>query len=142
MSQRKLVELTREECMELLKTGVVGRVVFVDDDGPGAVPVNYGLAGDEILVRVAETSDLRTLVQAPVAFEVDRTDPEQQLGWSVLVRGHGREVPTDEVPALVARARESSPHPWAEGVHNNWLAITIASVTGRRLDEPFHAAFF
>ena len=29
---------------------------------------------------------------APVAFEVDGTDEQQQVGWSVVVRGHIEEV--------------------------------------------------
>ncbi len=142
MTQRKLEELTHDQCIELLRSEAVGRVVFVDESGPAAIPVNYGLAGDEILMRVAATSNLRTLVDAPLGFQVDRTDPEQQSGWSVLARGRGREVPAEDVSALLELLHDAIPRPWAEGVHNSWLAIEITALTGRRLDEPFEAAIF
>ena len=128
--------------MELLAQEVIGRIVFVDDQGPGAVPVNYAVAGDEIIMRVAEDSHLRALIQSPVAFEADHTDAEQTNGWSVLARGSGREIPLEEVPQLLQSLDGSLPRPWAEGVHNTWLAIKVESVTGRRLSGEIHARLF
>ena len=52
MPQREIEDLTSTECFALLVEQVVGRIVFADDDGPGAVPVNYGVAGDEVVFRV------------------------------------------------------------------------------------------
>ena len=139
MTQRAVEKLSTEDCLTFLKSCDVGRIVFIDDDGPGAVPVNYGVAGDEIILRVEEDSNLRRLIQNPVGFEVDQTDSEQSEGWSVLVRGSGREVPLEEVTDLLKIMHENLPRPWAEGIHNNWLAIKIVSVTGRRLNGFFHA---
>lgn len=142
MRQHNVENLSSDECMALLSSRNVGRIVFVDQDGPGAVPVNYGVAGDEIVLRVAEDSSLRRLIQEPVGFEVDDTDAERGEGWSVLVRGSGREVALEDVADLLSVMHEQLPRPWAEGVHNHWLAIKIVSMTGRRLSGEFHAALY
>ena len=142
MTQRTVEELSADDCLALLKSRSVGRMVFVDDDGPGVVPVNYGVAGDEIVLRVEEDSSLRRLIQNRIGFEVDQIDSELSEGWSVLVRGGGREVPLEDVADLLNLMHEDLPRPWAEGVHNHWLAIKIASVTGRRLRGAMHAAVY
>ena len=142
MTQRNIEHLSGEDCLALLGSRNVGRIVFVDDDGPGAVPVNYGVARDEIVLRVAEDSSLRKLIQSPVGFQVDATDADQSDGWSVLVRGSGREVALEDVAALLSLMHENLPRPWAEGVHNHWLAIKISSITGRRLSGDYHAALY
>jgi uncharacterized protein len=130
--QRKIEELTAEECMTLLGRESVGRLAFIDPEGPLAVPVNFGLAGKRILFRLESDSHLRAAADGPVAFEVDHTDPETGSGWSVLARGIADEVVLDDVPGLL-KLMDGPPRPWAEGVHNVWVAITPRKVTGRRL---------
>jgi nitroimidazol reductase NimA-like FMN-containing flavoprotein (pyridoxamine 5'-phosphate oxidase superfamily) len=130
--QRKIEDLTAEVCMTLLGRESVGRLAFVDSEGPVAVPVNFGLAGERILFRLEHDSHLRASVDAPVAFEVDHTDPDTGSGWSVLVRGDAAEVDLDHVPELL-KLMAGPPRPWAEGVHNVWVSITPRKVTGRRL---------
>lgn len=142
MTQREIEDLQEDECFRLVKQKGVGRFVFQDSDGPAAVPVNFGLAGEQIVFRVETRSHLREMLQGPVAFEVDHTEPETGEGWSVLIRGTGREVEMDHVPELLHLMRESTPQPWAEGVHNVWVAITARKVTGRRLTIPYFAAIF
>jgi nitroimidazol reductase NimA-like FMN-containing flavoprotein (pyridoxamine 5'-phosphate oxidase superfamily) len=142
MTQRVITELSTTESFELLRLKRVGRFVFQDADGPAAVPVNYGVAGDEIVFRVEQRSHLREVLRGPVAFEVDDTEPESGVGWSVLVRGSGHEVAMDRVPALLRLMHEAFPHPWAEGVHNVWVAIAARKVTGRRLTVPYISALF
>ena len=142
MTQREIDPLPPHDCMELLKQQVIGRIVFVDEQGPGAVPVNYAVAGDQIVLRVAEDSHLRTLMGDPIGFEADLIDDNQSQGWSVLVRGSGREVPLDEVPQLLQTLGDRLPRPWAEGVHNTWLAIQVNTITGRRLGDEIHARLF
>ncbi len=140
MTQRHVEQLSRGACAELLRESSVGRIVFVDKDGPAALPVNYGLAGDDIIFRIEQQSNLRGLLKGPVAFEVDHMVPEADSGWSVLVRGTPQEVPIDEVPGFVKQMKETLPRPWAEGVHNVWVAIKPREVTGRKLTGTFIAA--
>ena len=142
MTQRLIEPLSEADCFELIRPGGVGRFVFEDADGPAAVPVNYGLAGKEIVFRVEKHSRLRDMLKRPVAFEVDHTEPETNLGWSVLIRGSGREVELERVPEILRSMGEALPKPWAEGVHNVWVSITARQVTGRRLNEPYFAAIF
>lgn len=142
MSQRSIENLTEAQCFEVMGNQFVGRFVFQDADGPAAVPVNYCLAGEQIVFRTEPSSHLRDVLEGPVAFEVDQTDPETGSGWSVLVRGTGREVEMKDVPGLLKQAGNAYPKPWAEGVHNVWVAIAARKVTGRRLTTPYLAAVF
>jgi nitroimidazol reductase NimA-like FMN-containing flavoprotein (pyridoxamine 5'-phosphate oxidase superfamily) len=130
--QRKIEDLTPEECTTLLGQQSVGRLAFVDPEGPVAVPVNFGMAGTLILFRLEPDSHLRAAVDSPVAFEVDHTDSDTGSGWSVLVRGDADEVDLDHVPELL-RLMAGPPRPWAEGVHSVWVTISPRKVTGRRL---------
>jgi nitroimidazol reductase NimA-like FMN-containing flavoprotein (pyridoxamine 5'-phosphate oxidase superfamily) len=141
VTQRKIDELSRDECLALLPEESVGRLAFVDADGPVAVPVNYALAGEQIVFRVEGRSHLREAVGPPMAFEVDHTEPDARSGWSVLVRGTAHEVALDDVPDLLRQMSEP-PRPWAEGIHSVWVAITPHKVTGRRLSSPFVGEVF
>ena len=142
MTQRIIEDLSEDECFRLAATQTLGRFVFSDSDGPGAVPVNFGIAGKRIVFRTEQGSHLRDLLAGPVAFEVDHTQPESAEGWSVLFRGSAEEVPLDAVPDLLKQMGEGFPHPWGEGVHNIWIAITARKVTGRRLEKPWTSAIF
>lgn len=136
MTQRELEELSRQECFELLRQEKVGRLVYIDDLGPIAEPVNYAVAGETIVLRVEGGGKRQAASQGVLAFEVDRLDPDHKSGWSVIMRGPGREVPLDDVPALVHELRQMGvdpPLPWASGIHKVWLRITISSLSGRRL---------
>ena len=136
MTQRKLEEIAPDECMELLAQVHVGRLVYQDDYGPAAVPVNFAMAGTDIVFRVEGGVKRHAMDQPVLAFEADLLDTEQRSAWSVLVRGTGSEVPMDDVPDLVRRLTDGLPRPWAVGVHNIWLRITPTKVTGRRLTDP------
>jgi uncharacterized protein len=139
MAQRELEDLTVEECHSLLGTAHVGRLVYQDDLGPLAIPVNYAMSGSDIVFRVEGGTKRHAMRQAMLAFEVDVIDPDDQSGWSVLVRGTGQEVPAREVPSVLRSMQGDFPRPWAAGIHNVWLRITPRIVTGRRLG-PRHSA--
>ena len=63
--QRKIEELTTDECMTLLGQESVGRLAFVDPEGPVAIPVNFGLAGTLIIFRLEPDSHLETRSMRP-----------------------------------------------------------------------------
>jgi nitroimidazol reductase NimA-like FMN-containing flavoprotein (pyridoxamine 5'-phosphate oxidase superfamily) len=142
MTQHVIETLSEAECFELIGRKVVGRFVFQDADGPSAVPVNFGIAGDQIIFRTEQVSHLRQVLDGSVAFEVDHVEPESEGSWSVLIRGVGQEVDTELLPALLRRAGKDIPHPWGEGVHNVWVSITPRKITGRRLTAPYLSAIF
>jgi uncharacterized protein len=136
VSQKELEKLSRQECLELLGQQSVGRLIYFDEIGPIAEPVNYAMAGDAIVVRIDGGSKRQAVTQPVLAFEVDHIDPNHKAGWSVIARGAGQEVPLDDVAALLhqlRQARVDPPRPWASGIHNIWLRIRIHTLSGRRL---------
>jgi nitroimidazol reductase NimA-like FMN-containing flavoprotein (pyridoxamine 5'-phosphate oxidase superfamily) len=135
MAQRKLETLAEEDCFTLLAEGRVGRLVYQDDLGPVAVPVNYAIAHRSVIIRVEGGVKLAAMQQRRVAFEVDDLDVDQRSGWSVIVRGGGREIPFEQVPALLRHMDGGPPIPWASGIHNTWLEIAAEIVTGRRFGD-------
>ena len=136
VSQKQLEILSPEECLELLGQQSVGRLVYEDDLGPTAEPVNYAVAGDMIVLRIEGGSKRRAAGQRVLGFEVDHIEADHKAGWSVLARGVGQEVALDDVAALLHHLRQAGvdpPVPWASGIHNIWLTVRIESVSGRKL---------
>ena len=127
----RLSELPAGECRELMGSTSVGRVAFVDADGPTVFPVNYVLDGDDVLFRTAPDNTLGRHLEGnpPVAFEVDDFDAYTQTGWSVLVRGTATSMGTDDV----SRDEALQPFSWAAGRRTQLVRIAPGSVTGQRL---------
>jgi transcriptional regulator with XRE-family HTH domain len=130
----RLEQLTRTECRAFLGEGGIGRVVFDDARGPVAVPVNYRMAGDDIVFRTTALSSLRGAgYTGRVSFEVDHIDDAMRQGWSVLVTGSAREVhDADELRALEGLGVE----PWAGEDRPVYLLIEPKIVSGRRISVP------
>ena len=108
----------------------MGRVAFVDADGPVVLPVNFVLDGNTVLFCTSSANTIgRHLDSATVAFEVDEFDSLTKSGWSVLVRGVASFVSAREL----SRDEGLRPFPWADGVRTLVVRITPSSVSGRRL---------
>ena len=123
-----LRDIPRDECIELLKSRQVGRVGFVDAEGPVVLPVNYVIHDESVLIATSPTNSLsRHAVGRPVAFEVDEIDEFNESGWSVLVRGQASVV-TGELPD-----REQQPNPWVDGDRTLVIRIAPLQVSGRYL---------
>ena len=126
----RLTEMPAGECLSLMGSTSVGRVAFVDEDGPVVLPVNYVLDGGTVLFCTSAANTIgRHLDSATVAFEVDEFDDYTQSGWSVLVRGTATFVPPHEL----ARGGALQPFAWPEGRRTQVVRVTPRSVTGRRL---------
>lgn len=124
-----LKDVPRDECLELLASRQVGRIVFTDPDGPLALPVNYTMQGDCVLISTLSAGTVARHATGLVAFEIDEIDEFIESGWSVLVRGSAAEVSPEDV--LIDR-----PDSWAEGPRTLLLQITPEEITGRRLFSP------
>jgi nitroimidazol reductase NimA-like FMN-containing flavoprotein (pyridoxamine 5'-phosphate oxidase superfamily) len=133
------MELSVEECMDLLRGGVVGRVAMSIPAGLRILPVNYAMQGDAVVIRTTPYSELGTYGwKTALAFEVDHIDYEAHQGWSVVVSGRGSVI---EDPDEIEEIRATwQPHPWASGARNLYLRITPQEVTGRRLGSDWTPA--
>lgn len=129
-----LGELSRHECLELLRSHEVGRLaVATPGASPLVVPVNYLVDGDAIVFRTGTGSKLRALRGTPVSFQVDELDPIRRTGWSVLVRGWAYETTRWEIEHLPLEA-------WAPGDKEHWIRIVPDALSGRRVMLPDSSA--
>lgn len=126
-----LERLDRPECLRLLNTGLIGRVVYTYDAMPAAQPVNYTVEDHEIIFRTDGGDKLKAAVNnAVVGFEVDEFDTAAQTGWSVLAVGQAYHIiDRERLAALESRV----PLPWATGRTSYTVAVPLTKLTGRRL---------
>lgn len=123
--------LSVEECLRLLATVPVGRVVFTQHALPAAYPVNFTTLPDGVAFRTRAGGGLDLAVRGSVVgFQADAYDPDRRSGWSVLVVGHAEEVTDPEVVRSVEHAAGPS---WAGGRRERLLKVRHERVTGRRV---------
>jgi uncharacterized protein len=142
MPRRALEELSWDDCFTMLGEESVGRLVYVDELGPAAVPVNYVLAGHDIVFRSEAGSKIRGIHEHNVAFEVDEINHATNSGWSVLVRGTSEEVEFERLGEVLKRIDGDVPLPWKTGIHKIWVVIRPKTVTGRSLEDFVSEDFF
>ena len=126
-----LTQLPRDECLRLMGSVPVGRIVYTRQALPAVEPVNFALDRGDIVVKTDGGSKLAAATRnAVVAFEADCVEPDKHTGWSVTVVGVSREV-TDAVE--IARLRQIGLSSWAPGTREHFIKISLAIVNGRRL---------
>jgi uncharacterized protein len=130
-----LVALTRQECLALLETAELGRIVVAP--GPERLPlirpVNYMFdrPSQSVVFRTCGGSKFNALVSAARAsFEIDSVDPESHTGWSVIVNGVTEEITQ---PGDLRRLEGAGLHTWAPGESPRWIRIRARTVSGRRI---------
>ncbi|WP_441249038.1 pyridoxamine 5'-phosphate oxidase family protein [Kitasatospora sp. McL0602] len=124
--------LGEDECLSLLSTVPVGRVVYTEHALPAVLPVAFEVAADGTLVLAlrAGSTVTRALDGTVAAFQADQLDPATQTGWSVLVHGRA-EVVRD--PVLYEHLLHEGPRPWVDGREQVFVVLTPELVSGRRL---------
>ena len=135
-----LEPLDARQCRGYRGTSGVGRLVIVEPRGPVAMPVNYAMLGNDIVIRTSGRAALAADAgQQRVSFEVDHLDEALAEGWSVLVSGQARVV-TD--PGELAAVSALGIAPWAGGDRDTYVRIIASEVTGRRIRGilPLHRA--
>jgi nitroimidazol reductase NimA-like FMN-containing flavoprotein (pyridoxamine 5'-phosphate oxidase superfamily) len=135
--RNQLQELTREECLALLRGSIyLGRIGYVVDGVPVIVPVNFVLDGDTVVFCTTKGSKLSWLSNhTRIAFQADQAHALDQSGWSALIRGTAQEV-TDA--AAVRRLRRGSLRSWTVSSTEHWVRITVDHISGRRLGHRLH----
>ncbi|MBM9461565.1 pyridoxamine 5'-phosphate oxidase family protein [Nocardioides sp. zg-536] len=123
----RIVELSSDECWDLLHSRAVGRVAWSGANGTVIIPVNFVAREGLILFRTTPYSMLaRDCAEREVSFEVDDLDEDEHTGWSVLARGRcTREERSSDGPA-----------PWVTGPRVLGLKVEVSSVSGRRVLPP------
>jgi len=124
--------LERAECLKLLARHEVGRLAVTDGRHPTIFPVNYAVAGDEVIFRTDVGAKLDLALRGPVAFEVDELDGDRRIGWSVVVLGEAEEI-TDYDNPVVRELRALPLFPWAGGEKAHWVRIRPLTISGRRV---------
>ena len=123
--------LDRHECLALLGSVPLGRVVFTERALPAVQPVDFALDHDCVIIRIARGSKLAAAMRgAVVAFEADDFDGASRTGWSVTVVGQATTV---RDPGEAARLSRLPLWPWAPSRCDQFVRIPSQHVTGRRI---------
>ena len=131
LDRNGLEVLSRAECLRLLATSRVGRVVVTDRALPAAFPVNFALLDEDVVFLTTAGSKLEAAEGEEVmAFEADEIDAVRHGGWSVLVQGLASVI---SVPDELAQAQALGLEPWAPGGQFQFVRIRAELVSGRRL---------
>jgi hypothetical protein len=131
-----LDRLSGGQCLRLMTSVPIGRIVYTLRALPAIEPVCFALDGRDIVFRTDPDGPLAAAIrQAVVAFEVDELGYPNRDGWSVTVVGIACEV-TD--PAEATRLREIGLTAWAPGEREHFIRIVPGIITGRRLRRASH----
>jgi Pyridoxamine 5'-phosphate oxidase len=129
--------LDEAECMDLLSTGRIGRLIYNGRYGPVAVPSEYKIHEGSIVFRTYQVlfteEDLRTGIahaEYQVAVEADQIDLEAREGWVVLVRGAAHHLDTEAERAPIIGA---GLEPWIAGVPAHFIRVNPTSTWGNRI---------
>jgi nitroimidazol reductase NimA-like FMN-containing flavoprotein (pyridoxamine 5'-phosphate oxidase superfamily) len=120
------------DCANLLRSHDLGRLVLVDREArPLIFPVNYFFDEGVIVFRTAPGTKLDLVPGAHVSFEIDGFDPDEGLGWSVLVKGIARDI-SNPRGAPTGRMLFWPVRPMVPGALDHWVGIWASEITGRR----------
>jgi len=126
---RPLTALDRDTALGLLGGERIGRLAYCVDSRPHLEVVNFVLAGERVIFRIAVSAKLVALGRGvPFAVQADRLDADNRTGWTVTVVGPARAMTAAEIDRL-----DESPQPWIEEERPRYVALTIHQVHGRML---------
>jgi hypothetical protein len=133
-----LRQLTSDDCLRLLATVPIGRIIYTRQALPAVELTNFALESGDIIIRTDRSGKLAAAtLGAIVAFEADVVDLERRSGWSVTAIGPSRPVAD---PADIVRLRRMGLDSWAPGVREHFIRITPQLLNGRWLGAD-HRAF-
>ncbi|POH57800.1 pyridoxamine 5'-phosphate oxidase family protein [Arthrobacter glacialis] len=122
--------LSQDQCWQLLRGAVIGRLAVVTEDHPDIFPINYAVDNESLVFRTAEGTKLAgSTSNTPVAFEIDGYDPSTEQAWSVVLRGT---VLAIRAGSGLAEAETLTLEPWQGGIKNHLMRILPLNLSGRR----------
>jgi pyridoxamine 5'-phosphate oxidase-like protein len=123
--------LAADECLKLLSSVPVGRLVFTLGGLPAVRLVNFFVDDRTVIFATADGDKYRAAQREDVvAFEVDEVDVDRHLGWTVTATGRLSVVDPAEA-ALVEHTRPIGS--WAPNRDAHLIRLTIEVLEGRRL---------
>jgi hypothetical protein len=126
-----LQRLTRDQCLTLMASVPVGRIIYTRRALPAVELVNFAIDHGDILIRTDRSGKLAAATRgAVVAFEADQVDLAGQAGWSVTAVGPSSEV-TDS--GELARLRTIGLRSWVPGERDHFIRISPVMLNGRHL---------
>jgi nitroimidazol reductase NimA-like FMN-containing flavoprotein (pyridoxamine 5'-phosphate oxidase superfamily) len=129
-TQEPMTVLEPGECWALLREAEVGRLAVSVAGHPDIFPINFAVDHATVVFRTAEGTKLAAAVLGRgVAFEVDGYEPTAGEAWSVVVKGHAREI---EGMHELFDAQDLPLFPWHTGSKHRFVRIVPEHVSGRR----------
>jgi uncharacterized protein len=126
-----LEHLSPDECMRLMGSVPVGRIVYTRQALPAVELVNFALVDGDIVIRTNAEGKLAAATRgAVVAFEADAVDLDGHVGWSVAIVGQARVVTDGEEIRCLERIPLTS---WVPGPGGHFIRISPSIVNGRRI---------
>jgi uncharacterized protein len=123
-----VVELSRQECLELVERCAFGRVVLSEACIPVAYPVNLTVVDGAVIFCTAAGPMLDAATRGDVVtIQADEIDRVYHTGWSVLITGVAQVI-----PASTELHRSLTPT-WVPGHTQYLVRVPATSVSGRRL---------
>ena len=125
-----LLEILGEaECLQLLATVPIGRLVITRGGLPAVRLVQYIVDGSTVILAIADPDSRRAAERGDVvAFQVDEVDPVRHTGWSVTTAGHLSTVN----PRDALQFRQTLPVR-ALGTDRQLISLAIENLEGRRV---------
>jgi nitroimidazol reductase NimA-like FMN-containing flavoprotein (pyridoxamine 5'-phosphate oxidase superfamily) len=118
------------ECLQLMRSQVVGRLAISIGNHPDIFPINFVVDHGSVVFRTAEGTKLAaSLLGQSVAFEVDGLDAEAGEAWSVVVKGRAVEI---EWMHEYLDALDLPLFPWHAAPKQRFVRIEPSEITGRR----------
>lgn len=133
MDSAGLEVLSREECLGLLASVRIGRIVFTDRALPAVQPVVFAVHAGDVVLRLPEGSPALAATDAIVAFEADNVAHDLREGWTVTVIGRAEEV---RDPERLSRFTALRLPTLSQGAADRYLLIAVEVVSGTRIPMP------
>src|ERR1017187_4091880 len=111
-----LEQLSKDECLQLMASVSVGRIIYTRRALPAVELVNFAFDHGDIIIRTEGGGKLAAAAQ--------------HSGWSVTAIGQSQEV-TDS--GDIARLKAIGLSSWAAGVRDHFIRISPEILNGRRL---------
>jgi hypothetical protein len=120
--------LDRAQCLELLRTAHVGRVIFTHRAMPAVRPVRFTVVGEAVVFAAPESSSLYAGARdAVVAFEADEFEAGFGAGWYVSLLGRTTEFRDADAAGF------AGPCPCPATAGRRFLRIPVEAITGHRM---------